>query len=93
MNVSLTPQLEAMIRAKVESGKYNNASEVVREALRLMQERETKRERMRAEIQIGLDQLERGETVEYTKDMMERLMKEAAENSRQCKPVRDVVKP
>lgn len=36
MNVSLTPQLEAMIRRKVESGMYNNASEVVREALRLL---------------------------------------------------------
>jgi putative addiction module CopG family antidote len=35
MNVSLTPQLKAMIRERVESGRYNNASEVVRQALRL----------------------------------------------------------
>ena len=34
------PQLEAMIRAKVESGMYNNASEVVREALRIMEREE-----------------------------------------------------
>ena len=40
MNVSLTPQLEAMIRQRVESGRYNNASEVVREALRLLEEQE-----------------------------------------------------
>src|SRR4051794_24694558 len=40
MNVSLTPQLEAMIRQRVESGRYNNASEVVREALRLLEEHE-----------------------------------------------------
>ena len=36
MNVSLTPKLEGFIRKKVSSGLYNNASEVVREALRLL---------------------------------------------------------
>ena len=36
MNVSLTPQLEDLVRQKVDSGRYNSASEVVREALRLM---------------------------------------------------------
>lgn len=36
MHVSLTPELEARIKAKVESGLYNNASEVIREALRFM---------------------------------------------------------
>jgi antitoxin ParD1/3/4 len=40
MNVSLTPALEKMVQQKVESGLYNNASEVVREALRLLKETE-----------------------------------------------------
>jgi putative addiction module CopG family antidote len=40
MNVSLTPELERYIRQKVDSGLYGNASEVVREALRLMHGRE-----------------------------------------------------
>lgn len=40
MNVSLTPKLEAFVRRKVASGLYNNASEVVREALRTLIERE-----------------------------------------------------
>jgi antitoxin ParD1/3/4 len=40
MNVSLTPALEKMVQQKVASGLYNNASEVVRQALRLMQEME-----------------------------------------------------
>lgn len=40
MNVSLTPRLEEFVRRKVASGLYNNASEVVREALRLLVERE-----------------------------------------------------
>lgn len=54
MHMSLTPQLEAMIREKVESGLYNNASEVVREALRLMQAHEDvqklKLDRLRSEL-------------------------------------------
>ncbi|MBK9586040.1 MAG: type II toxin-antitoxin system ParD family antitoxin [Alphaproteobacteria bacterium] len=37
MHVSLTPELEAIIKNKVESGLYNNASEVIREALRFME--------------------------------------------------------
>jgi uncharacterized protein len=41
MNVSLTPELEQYIRRKVDSGLYSNASEVVREALRLLLGRET----------------------------------------------------
>jgi putative addiction module CopG family antidote len=40
MNVSLTPELERYIRSKVATGLYNNASEVIREALRALLERE-----------------------------------------------------
>ena len=59
MNISLTPHLEAMIREKVESGSYNSASEVVREALRLLEEedqlRALKIQRLQRDIQQGLD--------------------------------------
>ncbi|MBU9174045.1 type II toxin-antitoxin system ParD family antitoxin [Burkholderia gladioli] len=40
MNVSLTPKLEELVKEKVATGLYNNASEVVREALRLMEARD-----------------------------------------------------
>ena len=59
MNISLTPHLEAMIREKVESGSYNPASEVVREALRLLEQedqlRTLKMQKLRQDIQEGLD--------------------------------------
>lgn len=48
MNVSLTPQLQEFVRRKVESGLYNNASEVVREGLRLLIERDAAKEREQA---------------------------------------------
>ena len=58
MNISLTPQLEEMIRQKVDSGLYNSASEVVRDALRLMDEKDrmraTKLDQLRQEIHEGL---------------------------------------
>jgi antitoxin ParD1/3/4 len=58
MNISLTPHLEAMIREKVESGSYNSASEVVRDALHLLEEedqlRELKMQRLRRDIPEGL---------------------------------------
>lgn len=40
MNVSLTPELERFVQEKVHSGRYTSASEVVREALRLLEEHE-----------------------------------------------------
>jgi antitoxin ParD1/3/4 len=49
MNVSLTPQLEEFVRRKVESGLYNNASEVIRESLRLLIERDAAKERDRGD--------------------------------------------
>ena len=59
MNVNLTPQLEEMVRQKVASGLYTSASEVVREALRLMEERDrvraVKLEQLRQDIRDGLN--------------------------------------
>ena len=68
MNVSLTPELEARVARKVESGLYTSASEVVRESLRLLFEADDARARQLADlnnrIQLGLDQLTRGEGVD-----------------------------
>ena len=59
MNVSLTPQLEELVKKKVESGLYGSASEVMREALRLLDEHDRLRhmrvEELRGEIQKGLE--------------------------------------
>lgn len=46
-NVSLTPELEQFVSARVATGRYQNASEVVRAALRLLEEKERKDERRR----------------------------------------------
>ena len=67
MNVSLTPELERRIAEKVESGLYTTASEVVREGLRLLFAADSARteqlQRLNADLQLGLDQLNRGESI------------------------------
>lgn len=59
MNISLTPQLEDLVKRKVESGLYGSASEVMREALRLLEERDRlhtlRLEELRSEIRKGLE--------------------------------------
>ena len=52
MNVSLTPELEKLVNEKVRSGLYQTASEVVREALRLLKQRDD--EVRRADQRAGL---------------------------------------
>jgi antitoxin ParD1/3/4 len=65
MNVNLTPELERLVRKKVKTGRYNSASEVVREALRLFEEHDQLRQmrvrEMGLKIREGWDSLWRGE--------------------------------
>ena len=65
LNVSLTPDLSRFVENRVRSGKYQTASEVVREALRLLECRDqaptASIEELKAELEVGLAQLRRGE--------------------------------
>ncbi len=64
MNVSLTPELERFIGDLVESGRYRSASEAVREAVRLLQDREeehkVKLAALKRAVEIGVAELDRG---------------------------------
>jgi len=68
MNVSLTPELEEFVSTKVQTGRYNSASEVVREALRLLEEHDLARTTQLAEFNRELGRrlagLDRGEVVD-----------------------------
>ncbi len=70
MNVSLTPQMKQLIDEKLETGMYHSAAEVVREGLRLLADRDRVRsmrlEELKAEVRVGLDELERGEGIPGT---------------------------
>ncbi|MFN6484775.1 MULTISPECIES: type II toxin-antitoxin system ParD family antitoxin [unclassified Nostoc] len=68
MNVSLTPELEQLVKDKVNSGRYHSVSEVMGEALRLLDERARVQEQrlaeLKAKIQEGLEASERGEVID-----------------------------
>lgn len=72
LNVSLPPQLEELVRRRVESGRYESASEVVREALRLLDEREQDSHARlavtRKAIAQGLSDVAQGRTQELDVD-------------------------
>jgi len=63
MNISLTPELEKGIKAKIATGHYNNASEVVREALRMAFRQDRENDWLMREAAIGYAHLEAGHTI------------------------------
>jgi antitoxin ParD1/3/4 len=73
MNVSLTPELERMVNNRVKSGMYQTASEVVREALRVLTERDGQLA-LRREVQEGFAQIDRGEYEEYDESTIKDLV-------------------
>lgn len=68
ISISFTPEQAAFLAGCVKSGRYQSTSEVVREAVRMLEHRIEHREaelaRVRAMIQEGADQLDRGEVVD-----------------------------
>ena len=60
MNIHLTPELERLVQGKVQSGRYNSASEVVREALRLMEERDLRKQELRQRLTRSLESQRQG---------------------------------
>jgi antitoxin ParD1/3/4 len=82
MNVTLTPQLEALVREKVETGSYEDANEVIREALLLLDDRDRLR-RLKSSLVEAQREFERGETEEWTPALKERLIREGDELYRQ----------
>jgi antitoxin ParD1/3/4 len=68
VNISLTPELDEFIQARLKTGRYQTASEVVREALRLLERQEKGRAAavrlLKSKLERGAAQAERGELLE-----------------------------
>lgn len=83
--LSFTPEQSAFVAHCVESGRYQSASEVVRTALRLLEDQEatqaSERDRVRLLVREGVAQLDRGEVVEG-KDVFRRLSQKHRKASR-----------
>lgn len=70
-NIALTPHFDRFVRSKIDSGRYQSASEVVRESLRVMEQREQDRQEaladVRKKIRVGYEQVLAGDTVDPNK--------------------------
>ena len=68
VNVSITPELDAFLQSRVKSGRYQTTSEVAREALRLLERHEQERDeafqQLKAKLQRGAAQADRGELID-----------------------------
>ena len=86
MNVSLTPQLEDLVRRKVDSGRYTSASEVVREALRLLDAFESVRAstlaKLREDVNAGWKDIEEGKVSDFAPDEVKRRGRERLARNR-----------
>ena len=82
MNEHLTQELEQLVHSRVKSGRYGSASEVVRDALRILADRdelmEIRKRELRKKIAQGLDCLHRSEGVDRDKFFAELEREEAA---------------
>lgn len=75
MNISLTPTLENFIKEKVESGLYNNANEVMLEALQLLLEKERKSQQLFDALDAGYKAYEEGRHSDVTaKDILDKVI-------------------
>lgn len=91
MKIDLDPDIAQLIERKVHQGQFESASEVVREALRLLEERE-RLVKLRAALADAEAQIDRGEYVEWTPTLLDELSDEADEMAAKgMKPHSDVV--
>jgi len=79
MSIQLSADIEAHIRQKIESGHFPDADQVIREAMRLLDEHERQLDQIRAKLQSGRDQLARGEGVPFTPDLVAQMRRDAEE--------------
>jgi putative addiction module CopG family antidote len=86
MTIQLPTDVEALIRQKVARGLYANADEALAAAVRLLDVYDRRLLQLRAKIQVGLDELDRGEVYELTPELWDEINREADEALRRGEP-------
>ena len=86
MNVSLTAELERIVADRVRSGRYASASEVVREALRLL-EQQDRLAQLREDIRLGIEQLDRGQKRRFDAQALSRIKRIGRKRLAKARPI------
>lgn len=92
LTISLSDEEAALVRAQIESGEYASPHEVIHAALEL-QEAYRRSQQLNQELQTAVDQYERGEFVEFSREWFEGVKQLAHEDFLAERPVKDIVKP
>jgi len=82
MNISLNPHFRKFVRDTLKGGRFKSASEVMREGLRLLEEREIRLAALRREVAVGR---ESGEPVAYDPDAIKRRGRNALQKSEETR--------
>ncbi len=93
MHVNLSPEMEGFIKGKVASGFYGNATEVIRDAIRRMQAEESRVATWQAAIKKGDEQLDRGEGIDYTRESLDAITRNATTAMHSGRPIDPDVLP
>ena len=83
MSDSISPELRQLIQQELAAGRYASEDELLLEAVRLLAERNRRREGLQRQIQIGRDQLDRGEYTDYDEVSLREFFDEVQERGRQ----------
>lgn len=81
MTISLTPSQESLIREKVDTGRYADPTEVVDQALHLLDERD-RLDRLRAALEVGNEQIRRGQVVRWSPELLQQMIQRSEEKAR-----------
>jgi antitoxin ParD1/3/4 len=84
MSISFSPELEELVRKELASGKYASENELLVEAVRLLAERDRRRDELREQIQVGREQLDQGVYTEYDEASLRQYFDELQEQGRQA---------
>jgi len=96
-NISLTPEQDAFVERIVEAGEYQNASEAVRDALRVLQQRRRedglRLKALRAQLKAGVDALDRGDFSEIDETDLDVFLQRLTTPAKRARQPRGAVSP
>ena len=93
MNINFSQIDEQYIKTKVEAGFYSNATELVRDAVRHMREAEEQRQALLAAVQLGEEQIARGQYKLYTPELFEEIKRNSVAKVTHRQPLNPDVLP
>ena len=82
MQIVLSSEVEQLLRNELATGRYRSENEVLLEAVQLLSARDRRLEELRSQVQIGRDQIDRGEYTEFDEAGMQRFFEGLQERGR-----------